>query len=130
MYSRFYNKDDYAMFSKWWDDWGWPPIPLEFLPPAGIVIGDDDGDICAVFLYLTDTPIVWAENYISSKDAKGKRRKEAMSMLIKEAQRLSVEMGGKVVMSAVRHDNLASKLEDNGFIVSDKGLVNYIWGAE
>lgn len=129
MYKRFYDKaTDYGMFCGWWSDWGWSAIPAEFLPECGIVIGDDIGDICAVFLYRTDTPIVWIENYISDKNAKGDRRSQAMDMLIKEAQ-LEASTMGAVAMSSVRHNGLAKRLSDNGFVKADEGLTNYIWGA-
>jgi hypothetical protein len=99
---------------------------MEFLPPTGLIVGDDNGDICAVFLYRTDTPIIWAENYISNPDVKGLRRKEAMEFLLKELKIEAKEMGYSVIMSAVKHDNLAAKLKSAGFVPTDSGLTNYI----
>lgn len=126
MYKRQYTEEDYKMLCEWWGAWGWQAIPEMFLPATGIVIGDDKGDICAVFLYKTDSAIIWAENYISSKEARGKRRKDAMQMLISEAKKQAREMGYKVVMSAVKHDGLASKLKNNGFVLADTKLDNYV----
>lgn len=128
MYKRYFENDDYLMLREWWDAWKWVPIPKEFLPPTGIVIGDDDGDICAVFIYRTDTPIAWVENYISNPNAKGVRRKEAMRRLIIEAEKEAKSLGFSVIMSAVKHDNLALKLIQGGFIKADSGLTNYIKG--
>lgn len=129
MYRRYFKEDDYNTIKTWWKDWGWQPIPLEFLPEVGIIIGDTDGDVCAVFLYKTDTPIYWAENFISDPKVAGSRRKEAMQMLLEEMQEEVKVLGGKVIMSAVRHNHLARKLEANDFVKADAGLTNYIKGV-
>lgn len=126
MFSRSYQDSDYNTIMKWWSDWGWQPVPRHFLPPNGVVIGDEEGIICAVFLYKTDTPIVWVENYISDKKARKERRFLAMSMLLDAANDKVKEMGGAVMMSAVRHNGLAKRLFDFGFKKADENLTNYI----
>ena len=125
MYSRNHTIDDYSIFCQWWKDWGWPEVPYEFLPVNSIVICDDK-PLCAVFLYKTDTPIVWMENYISSKSIKD--RNGAMDMLFQSAQEKVKSMGFSVIMSSVKHNSLARRLEKTGFIKADTGLTNYIKG--
>lgn len=126
MYSRNHTTDDYKVFCQWWKDWGWDAIPYEFLPQNSVVICDEK-PLCAVFLYKTDTPIIWAENYISDKHMKG--RNEAMDMLIREVKIKVKDMGGSVIMSAVKHNMLAKRLMDNDFVQADTGLTNYIGGV-
>lgn len=123
MYSRNHIADDYELFCEWWQQWGWTAIPYEFLPENSIVICDDK-PICAVFLYKTDTPIVWMENYISDKYTEN--RGGALDLLFEDAQKKVKEMGFSVIMSSVRHNGLARRLEKNGFIKADEGLTNYI----
>ena len=124
MYSRNHTAEDYPAFCEWWSAWGWAAIPYEFLPANSVVICDDDKPVCAVFLYKTDTPIVWMENYISDKHAKN--RVEALDLLFEVAQDKVKEMGFSVIMSSVRHSSLAKRLESNGFIKADVGLTNYV----
>ena len=125
MFSRNHTEEDYKTFCEWWESWGWPAIPYEFLPKNSIVVCGDE-PICAVFLYKTDTPICWAENYISSKHSKN--RNEALDMLFSVMSERVKDMGCNVVMSSVRHNGLAKRLIKNDFIESDKGLTNYIKG--
>jgi len=111
--------------SKWWKDWGWAVIPEEFLPPNSLVVCDDGGEpIAAVFLYRTDTPILWAENYISDRYAPDRR--DAMEVLIDFIKPRAKELGALAVMSIVKHNGLARRLEGAGFTRGDDKLTNYI----
>lgn len=125
MFVRNHSEDDYPLFCEWWKAWGWPAIPLAFLPPNSLVVCGDDGKaICAVFLYRTDTPIIWAENYISDRAALDRR--DAMVMLIDYIKPRAKELGAVAVMSAVKHNGLARRLADAGFTKGDEKLTNYI----
>lgn len=123
MYSRNHTIEDYPIFCEWWTAWNWGMIPYEFLPQNSVVICAPE-PMCAVFLYRTDTPIVWAENYISSKVKDG--REKAMCMLLEHMKEKVKEMGSSVIMSSVRHNLLARRLECDGFVKADTGLTNYI----
>lgn len=120
---RNHNANDYETFCQWWEVWGWPAIPYEFLPQYSIVVCDEV-PICAVFLYRTDTPILWAENYISCKIHP--KRSEALNLLIDNIGPASKELGAKAVMSAVNHPVLVRKLKKAGFMTGDANLTNYI----
>ena len=121
---RNHTADDYPIFCHWWGQWGWPSIPYEFLPKNSLVVCHDDRPICAVFLYATDSPIVWAEYYISSKS--DPLRDEAMNVMLKGILPASQAMGAKAVMSGVRHPHLAKRLRAVGFVKSDENLTSYI----
>lgn len=121
---RDFQSEDYEIVSQWWGQWGWPAIPLEFLPPNGLVI---DG-VCAVWVYLTDTPIAWIEHYISDKAASKADRDEGLNLLIDAATERAKEKGALVAMSSVRHNGLSKRLSDKGFVKSDENMTTYIRG--
>jgi hypothetical protein len=123
MHIRNHGPEDYETFCNWWTQWGWTPLPYEFLPVNSLVVCNPN-PVCAVFLYQTDTPIIWAENYISDKQ--GQDRGEAMNRLIEAIPERAAELGASVVMSAVRHNGLAKRLSAAGFAQADTGLTNYI----
>lgn len=120
-------EQDYQDLVKWWKDWGWPPFPQEFLPQGAMVKHGDD-KVCAVFLYETNTPICWIENYISNKDLSKEVRDGGLNLLIDAALDIAKDNGFKVAMSAVKHNNLSRRLLEKGFVESDNGLTNYIRG--
>lgn len=117
---------DYATLKVWWEQWGWKPFPQMFLPQNGVVVEHDNNMVCAVFLYLTDTPIIWMENYISDKEKKPSIRSQALYLMIEEAKEKAKRLGANMVMSSVNHAGLARKLRVNGFKKADDGLTNYV----
>lgn len=125
---RPYKKEDYQDFCAWWAQWGWDAVPLEFLPADGVVVSVDGKPVCAVFIYLTNTPICWIENYISSKDCDKAVRGDALDLLILSALEKAKDLGACVAMSSIRHAGLGRRLEKSGFVVSDKNMTAYMRG--
>lgn len=126
MKKRYVTAEDYQELSRWWKDWGWHPVPQNCLAPTGLMIENDGVPVCAVWLYRTDSPVCWAEYYVSSKDAAPEVRRMALDFLIGCIVDEATEMGFKFVMSSVKHNSLCRKLENNGFLQSDQGMTHYI----
>ena len=128
MFIRNHTEDDYPLFVEWWESWGWQPIPYMFLPKNSVVVCDDEGNpVCAVFLYLTDTPIIWAENYISCK--KSKDRKICIEEMTKSIASKAKELGGVAVMSTLKSAAMGRRLEKGGFQKTDSNMTTYILGV-
>jgi hypothetical protein len=87
-----------------------------FLPEIGIIISNEGFNLCAGFLYKTDSATCWAENYILNKDAPKEISKGCIDLLI---QRLIIEgreQGFKLMMSSVNHPSLIKKLLKAGCV--------------
>ena len=104
--SRLFSpKEDYDTIVKWWESWGWPILPLELLSKFGIIASLGDEDICAVWLYQTDSKFCWVDWYVSNKEISRKERKDGLLFLIKEAIKLAKEMGFYVIFSSISDKN-------------------------
>jgi len=123
---EYIKKDEYEDIKHWFEAWGWPPIPEQFLPENGIVVMDGDVGICAAWLYQTDTPICWLEHFISNKDATKKQRKEGLEGLLNYMTNLAKELGADLVMTSMKGELMGSKLIGEGYQASDKGMSHYI----
>lgn len=121
-----YTPENYAEVSEWWKDWKWDPIPEQYLPPDGLIVSFEGKNICAVFLYRTNTPICWAENYISVKECDRHTRQWALDILIANAVEKAVSFGFEVVMSSINHPVLGKRLEKGGFMVADTNMTTYM----
>ena len=121
-----YSPENYAELSQWWAEWGWPPIPEAYLPPDGLIVSAEGKNICAAFLYRTNTPICWAENYISFKGADKRIRQNALDLLIESLVEKAMTFNFQVVMSSIHHPVLGKRLEKSGFIVSDTNMTTYM----
>ncbi len=118
--------EKYPTYSKWWKDWGWQAFPAVCLPQEGVRITHEGKDVCAVFIYTTQTPIYWIENYISDKECPREIRDEALNLLIDEALKKAKEMGGMLAMSAVNSSSLKKRLENKKFMKTDENLTGFI----
>jgi len=117
--------EKYSTYKSWWKDWGWQGFPKQFLPNEGVRVTHDGKDVCAVFIYMTQTPIFWLENYISDKNADRELRDEALNFLIDEALKKAKELGGGIAMSAVNSTSLKKRLEQKDFNRTDENLCGF-----
>lgn len=125
MYSaRFVIKEDYETLKQWWIDWNWSPVPPAFLPVNGLMVSNDN-DICAGWVYKTDTPICWIEHIISDKNSKDRG---AVVFLIQMLEELAKDLGFKVAMTSIKNASLMRKMEDLGYQKSDTEMTNYVKG--
>lgn len=119
--TRLLNTDDYDTLVSWWDgwkDWKGNAPPKEFLPQngtGGIMISNDDVDICAGFLYTTNSKIAWLEFIVSNPNYRNKDRKEAIVMLIDVLCNIANELGFKAVFTSVKNPFLINHLKNVGF---------------
>ena len=66
---RTVSGEDYDnVLLKWWKNWGWEAPPKDFLPETGLIVSKDNVDICAGFLYLTNSKVGLTEFVVSNKE--------------------------------------------------------------
>lgn len=123
-----YTAENYDELCGWWAQWEWAAVPEMFLPQDGIIVSHNGVNICAVFIYITNTPVCWIENYISRKDADKEIRDAALDLLVESAITKAAECGARMVMSCIRHASLGRRLEKGGFVVSDSNMAVYMRG--
>ena len=81
------NDTDYDnILYGWWKDWRWTPPVKEFLPEGGkggFIVYDGNIPVCAGFIYITNSEVVWCDWIISNIKYKDRvKRKEALELLI------------------------------------------------
>lgn len=114
---RLLTEDDYPVLCEWWKFWRFPAPPREFLPnngTGGIMISKDGIDICAGFLYGTNSRLAWLE-YIVSNPKYRDNRAGAIQYLISELTRLAKETGYGAVFTSVKNENLVKHYEACGY---------------
>ena len=119
--------EDYDNLVKWGEFWRFPMPPMDFLPNDGVLfnglmICNEEDDICAGFIYETNSAVCWMEYIISNPTIRDKEeRKESLSMLIECLSETARNRGFKYIFTVVKNDNLIEKYLDNGFV---RGTVN------
>lgn len=83
---RWLEENDYDTLCKWWKDWRWKPPSRQMLPENGthgIIVSCSGDEVCAGFLYYTNSGICFIEYVISNFEIKHRKmRKEAIKLLI------------------------------------------------
>lgn len=121
---RFMESGDYENMLPWFQWWRFPSPLKEMLPDnglGGLMVYNDDIDICGGFLYETNSDIAWIEYIVSNPEYKSKDRSYAIKYLIHSLQMLAASRGYKILFTSVKNESLIKHLEEEGFVVGSSG---------
>lgn len=128
---RGLKEEDYDnLLVKWWTDWGWVAPPKDFLPEngtGGLMVHKDGRDICAGFIYTTNSKVALTEFVVSDKEYKESDRGEAIQFLIDCIIVMIKDMGFKYGHVILKNKSLLKKYKESGYIVSDDNVIEMIW---
>jgi hypothetical protein len=116
---RFLKENDYDTLSKWWKDWRWTPPPADMLPQngiGGVMVYKGDTEICAGFIYFTNSKTAWIEFIVSNFQYKDKDRHEAIEMLINVLTKMVQDMGEyKYIYTSLKSKSLIDRYANCGY---------------
>lgn len=117
---RLLKDEDYPVLCEWWADNNFPAPPKEMLPQnglGGVMITKKGIDICAGFIYTTNSKIAWMEFIVANYNYREKDRKEAIMLLIDNLCYIAQNLGFKAVFSSVKNPFLINHFKNSGFSV-------------
>ena len=107
---RKVKASDYeSILLKWWKDWGW-----------------EAQDICAGFMYLTNSKVALTEFIVSNKEYKEKDRGLAIDFLIDCIVTLADNNGCKYAHVILKNQRLLNRYKRAGYIESDTKVTEMI----
>lgn len=120
METRWLNDYDYDTLVEWWKWFRFAPPPKVTLPEngkCGIMVTKDGVEVCAGFLYFTNSNMCWMEYIVSNPNVKDKAtRDECIKFLINGLSYLSEVNGYSIIYTSVKNQNLINKYLSCGFI--------------
>lgn len=126
--ARLITESDYDnILKQWWKDWRWQAPPKDFLPMDfnGIIISDDNQDICACFIYNTNSQVSWLEFIISNFDVKDRElRKSALEFMIETVKN---SLQSKYIYTSMRNQPLINNMKNLGFVEGSKDCTELIF---
>jgi len=126
---RWLKENDYETLVKWWKDYDWNPIDKSVLPNnglSGLMITKDEIDICAGFLYTSNSKMAMVEFIISNKDYKKRDKILALDLLINELTEIAKRNGYKVVLTNLINKGLKKLFLKNGYEKGDENILQLI----
>lgn len=115
---RWLTDADYEELCKWWKDWRFPVQPKGILPDngkCGIMVYTDKMNVCAGFMYFTNSPFVMVEYVVSNFEYKDRDRKTALRALFSAIEEQAKKHGYYMMFSSVKNENLIGVMEDVGW---------------
>lgn len=115
---RKLTDEDFNTLNEWWRDNRFPTPPKDALPEngtGGIMIHKNGVDICAGFIYFTNSKIMWIEYIVANFDYRETDRKHAINVLISELCGIGKRKGFKYAYTSLKNENLIKRFEEVGF---------------
>lgn len=127
MVFRYFEEKDYDMLTKWWKFWRFTPPPFENLPTSGVIVNKDGVDLCAGFVYFTNSKMCWIEFIVANPDVKQKEdRIEAIMNVIDILCSVGKNNGYGLAYASLKNYNLEDKYLESGFILGSTNCNEYI----
>ncbi len=123
----FNGEKDFIEFKDWWEFWRWKDrVNPDVLSDIGYVIEKDGVNICAGWLYTTNSLIasiewVVANPYVPKEDAS-----EGLNFLIECLSQRALKEEKRLIMTTINSSTLAKRLEALGFIMTGENLKQFI----
>jgi len=120
---RTLKEEDYETIRVWWERWKWPVIPREALPDngkCGFIVEKNNKPIVSAFLYLTNSTGALLEWIVSNPDYREDDRKDAIELLINEAEKACKQMGVAYIFSIGRNKSLIETHRKLGWHIEEK----------
>lgn len=131
MTTRIVTEDDYNnILCGWWKDWRWTPPPFDFLPKTGIIVSKDGIDVCAGFIYFTNSKVAWLEFIVSNFNYKEKDRGEIINFTINILSELAKDNGFDYLYASLKNKSLIERYKQNGFEQGDSNcqeMIKKVW---
>ena len=126
---RLLTDDDYPKLVSFWNFWRFPAPPKDYLPDngkGGLMVHKDGVDICAGFLFFTNSKIAWSEFIVSNHEYRDNDRKEAICFLINELTNIAKEKGFKIIFTSVKNENLINRFKECGYVIGSENTKELI----
>lgn len=123
---EFKAEEHFEELANWWIFWRWyaHPQPIMF-SDIGYVVECDGQNICAGWLYTTNSTIASIEWVVSNPYTPREVNDKCLDFLIECLSQRALKEGSKVVITSIKKEVLGKRLERLGFIKGDSDITQY-----
>lgn len=110
------------MLASWWVGHGWPAVPLQVLPPLGVILGND----AAGWLYMDNggTGVAMLEWLVTNPEAKPMQAAKSLVKVVEFLKSEAKRMDYGAILTTCRQPSLARLLERSGFSKTDENMIH------
>lgn len=123
---RKFYKTDLETINSWMRERNQPEF-LEFMLPYTGFIAED---VCAGFLYKTDSSLAWLEWLVTNPMASSIERHEALDLVIDNLVSEAKAWGAKAIFTSTDNQQLVDRYTRHKFLPTDTKVTHLIRGIE
>lgn len=117
---------DYARVAGWWESAGFEPLAPDALPQYGFVVND----ICAGWLYRTDSSMAVIEWIVADPESDKEQRSQALDALLDKLLETARGVGITRIFTSANHPRLIERYERHGGVAAESNMTNVWWRLE
>lgn len=126
---EFKADEHFQEVSSWWKFWRWNAHPTpQLMSDIGFIVECKGLNLCAGWLYLTNSAYGSMEFVVSNPFADSELRSRALDFLIESIYLRNKAEGKLIFMTNIKNEALAKRLLKLGFIPGDTGLKQFLRG--
>lgn len=125
-------KTDYEFLTKWWQQWDFGIVPIECLPPLGIMIEKEDKPICGGGLYIGQgTAFGFMEWVVRDKNISDRDSHKALKICIDELCKLAIDNECKLVYTVTGTEALQKRyVKYHNFELAENNTKTFVYDIE
>ena len=123
---NFNIEKDLKVVNQWWKDWDVEADVSNLLSSDGYIVEEDNKDLCAAWLYETNSFSCIIGWFISDKNIKKSKRDESISLLIDYIENVAKEKGYLFSIVYSNIDSMVNRLESKGYVEGDRDVKNLL----
>jgi len=117
------DESSLPIFHNWWTSRNNSAFDTEMLPPDGFIVDD----ICAGWLYLTNSVFSAFAWQVSNPSKSPKMVLQGFEMLVEHIQKYAVAAGRPSIFAYTNHHGLLKLYQKSGFIVGDNNMTHILY---
>lgn len=99
---RYYQSSDYPVITSWFLGNDLPKFPEELIPSTGFIVEN----LCAGWLYKTDSKIALVETFIGNPKADKEERQKAVNLMFSSLIEEAKKQGFTLLLASSKHDRV------------------------
>lgn len=115
--------DDYFPLKGWLKNYDKTSDLADELPDIGLMVTDEDGKIAAGFLRRVEGGFFLMDSLIANPESSGKRRYQAIDLLVQGLLAKARELGLKKVLAFTRERAILKRSVKHGFRILDHVVI-------
>jgi hypothetical protein len=116
----------YPEVVEWWKYYAWPKVEKDALSTFGMMVVHDGQNLCAGWLYVTNSQFCIIEWLVTNPYAPLKIRVQGLECLVERLVKEGQGFGKRLAFTSVKSRGLIRMLKKRGFGISENGMTNMV----